>query len=81
MHLSLNAADAEIIRTFGTAELLRHTSGDWELRGGTRTDRLEAREWISLFCHEAVLPRDQPGAAVVSRAARPCSRWRLPVRD
>ncbi len=65
---------AELVRIFGDAQLLRHPSGRWELRGGTAHDRLEAKEWISLFCHEAVFAHEAPRPAVSYRPFRPCLR-------
>jgi hypothetical protein len=70
-------SDAKVVCAFGLAQLLRHPSGRWELLGGTRTDRMEAREWISVFCHEAVLPPETRPEPVSSRPARPCPRARL----
>jgi hypothetical protein len=34
--------------------LIKQTNGTWQLQGGSEEDRLSAREWISLFLHEAV---------------------------
>lgn len=45
----------EIVARFGGAELIRERGGKWQLRGGSRSDRLAAHEWISLFQHEAVV--------------------------
>jgi hypothetical protein len=30
--------------------------GKYELRGGSKEDRLAAKEWISMFCHDVVVP-------------------------
>lgn len=65
---------AELVRIFGDAQLFQHPSGRWELRGGTTHDRLEAKEWISLFCHEAVFSPEPVRAPVSSRPFRPCLR-------
>ena len=43
-----------IIASFGQAQLVQKAGGQWELRGGSTTDLGAAREWISLFHHEAV---------------------------
>ena len=43
-----------IIASFGQAELVRKAGGRWELRGGSTSDLTAAKEWISLFHHEAV---------------------------
>ncbi|MEP6664321.1 MAG: hypothetical protein ABJC04_11730 [Verrucomicrobiota bacterium] len=45
-----------VLTTFGTAELLVDAKGRLRLRGGRRGDETAAREWISLFMHEAILP-------------------------
>ncbi len=45
----------EVIAAFGAAQLVRTLDGKYELRGGTKEDRTAAREWISLFFHEAVV--------------------------
>ena len=43
----------ELIASWGEAELVRRVDGRYELRGGAPEDRQAAREWISLFLHEA----------------------------
>jgi hypothetical protein len=48
---------AEVIARFGKATLLKQPNGSWKLQGGSEEDRLSAREWISLFRHEAVVAR------------------------
>jgi hypothetical protein len=47
----------EVIARFGQAALIKQTDGTWQLKGGSAEDRLSAREWTSLFLHEAVLQR------------------------
>jgi hypothetical protein len=49
-----------LVARFGRAKLLARADGRVELRGGSEADRAEAREWISLFMHDAV-PRIVPG--------------------
>ena len=39
---------------FGGAVLVRRPSGRYELRGGSRMDRIQAFEWISMFLQDAV---------------------------
>ncbi len=51
----LNLAEAETIATFGGAKLVKTLNGKHELRGGSPRDRAQAREWISLFLHNAVV--------------------------
>ena len=47
--------EGEVLAYFGEARLIRYVDGTMELRGGSKEDRSEAREWISLFFHEAVV--------------------------
>lgn len=49
----------EIIAYFGQARLVRRLDAKFEIRGGSREDHSAAKEWISLFLHEAVLVRVQ----------------------
>ena len=44
----------ETFATFGTARLVRHLDGHFELSGGTPADHAAAREWCSLFAPEIV---------------------------
>jgi hypothetical protein len=50
------ARGAVVIARFGKATLIKQPNGAWQLQGGSAEDRLSAREWISLFQHEAVVP-------------------------
>ena len=50
----------EIIAYFGHARLVKRLDAKFELRGGSLEDHTAAKEWISLFLHEAVLV---PGSA------------------
>ena len=43
------------VARFGKARLIKNSSGRFHLIGGTTEDRLAAKEWASLFLHEAVL--------------------------
>lgn len=45
----------ETIATFGNARLVKKLDGKYELIGGSRDDRRAAREWCSLFLHEAAV--------------------------
>lgn len=67
--LALLRKEGGIVASFGAANLIRHRGGRWELRGGAPTDHAAAREWCSLFRHEATFPSaplppaaEQPGA-------------------
>ena len=44
-----------VVASWGEAKLVKHLDGKLELRGGSKEDRGEAREWISMFWHEAVV--------------------------
>lgn len=56
----------ELIALFGQAQLVKHDTGRYELRGGTRRDHLDAVEWASLFCHEATMPLASERRALAS---------------
>jgi hypothetical protein len=47
--------EGEVIARFGDAQLIRFLDGKMELRGGSNDDRTAAREWMSMFWHEAVV--------------------------
>ncbi|HWD19218.1 MAG TPA: hypothetical protein VHB20_08050 [Verrucomicrobiae bacterium] len=51
---------SETLATFGQAVLLKDRGGAYTLCGGTFDDQCEAREWISLFLHEAVVRETEP---------------------
>jgi len=45
----------EVVACFGAARLVKQPEGRFQLVGGNEAERSEAREWVSLFLHEAVL--------------------------
>jgi len=47
--------EGEVLAHFGQARLVKKLDGKLELVGGTDEDRTEAREWISMFFHEAIV--------------------------
>ena len=47
--------EGELIASWDEARLIKYLNGRTELRGGSDQDRAEAREWISMFWHEAVV--------------------------
>jgi len=51
--------EGEIIAYFGQAKLVKRLDSKFELRGGSRGDHTAAKEWISLFMHEAILVPSQ----------------------
>ena len=48
-------SEGNVIATFGRATLVKTPEGKYELRGGSKEDRLTAYEWISLFMHQVVV--------------------------
>ena len=50
----IGAKSERLITTFGQAKLVVTPDGSVELRGGHTQDQAAAKEWISLFMHEAV---------------------------
>jgi hypothetical protein len=51
--------EGEVMASWGEARLIKYLDGKTELRGGSDQDRAEAREWMSLFWHEAVVGDDR----------------------
>ena len=47
-------SDSTVLR-FGDAELILRENGRHELVGGSRSDQIAAREYISFFLHEVVV--------------------------
>ena len=47
--------EGETIAAFGQARLVKFLDGKLRLVGGSRDDQTAAKEWISLFFHEAVV--------------------------
>jgi hypothetical protein len=45
----------ELIASWGEAKLIKYLNGRLELKGGSKEERLAAKEWISMF---------QPGVVV-----------------
>jgi hypothetical protein len=56
-----SADQCEVVARFGEARLVRYENGAFELLGGGPQDHFDAREWASLFLHDAVL-NDPPHA-------------------
>jgi hypothetical protein len=46
--------EGEVIAYLGQAQLVKYLEGTVELKGGSKEDRIAAREWISMFLNEAV---------------------------
>lgn len=60
MRTEMHASDSrrnegELVAGFGDARLVKTLDCKYELCGGSHEDRQAAREWISMFLHEAVV--------------------------
>ena len=58
-----------LIATFGGARLIRTVQGRFELRGGTRSDLIEAREWAAMFMPEVTMQKKESRRQAVTPAA------------
>ena len=47
--------EGELIASWGEARLINYLDGKLVLKGGSKEDRMEAREWISMFLNDAVV--------------------------
>lgn len=47
--------EGETMARFGEARLVKRLTGKIELVGGTDEDRTAAKEWVSMFLHEATI--------------------------
>ena len=63
--------EGETIATFGEARLVKQLDGKLELIGGSPENRTEAKEWVSLFLHEAVISFGTMRPARSLHAGRP----------
>jgi hypothetical protein len=62
----------KLVASFGAARLSRRHDGRWELSGGSPADHAAAREWCSLFQHEATFPSvPLPTTSSQSKASDP----------
>jgi hypothetical protein len=48
----------KVIAQFGNKQLIKTPDGKSTLRGGSKSDHTAAKDFISLFLHEAVIARD-----------------------
>jgi hypothetical protein len=52
--ITLNPSRVErLLARFGKAQLIKRLDGAVRLRGGNRDERQDARDWMSMFLHEA----------------------------
>jgi hypothetical protein len=47
--------EGELIASWGEARLIKFLDGKVVLKGGSKEDRIAAREWISMFLSDAVV--------------------------
>jgi len=47
--------EGELIASWGQARLVKYLNGKLILKGGSKEDRMAAREWISMFLNDAVV--------------------------
>ena len=48
--------EGEVTASWGEARLIKYLDGKLVLKGGSKEDRMAAREWISMFLNDAVVP-------------------------
>jgi hypothetical protein len=47
--------EGEVMASWGEARLIKYLDGKLVLKGGSKEDRIAAREWISMFLDDAVV--------------------------
>ena len=47
--------EGEVMASWGEALLINYLDGKLVLKGGSKEDRIAAREWISMFLNDAVV--------------------------
>jgi hypothetical protein len=47
--------EGEFIASWGEARLIKYLDGKVVLKGASKEDRMEAREWISMFLNDVVV--------------------------
>jgi hypothetical protein len=47
--------EGEVIASWDEARLIKYLDGKLVLKGGSKEDRIAAREWISMFLSDAVV--------------------------
>ena len=62
-----------VVALFGAAKLVRVRGSKYELRDASEDEMTAAKEWVSLFMHEAVF---SAGPAAQRRETR-SSRWKM----
>jgi hypothetical protein len=64
-----------VLASFGRANLVRIAGSNYELRGASQDEFTAAKEWVSLFLHEACVERCD--APVLHSRATSNSRWNM----
>jgi hypothetical protein len=52
-----------VIARFGVAQLIQNETGKLQLDGGSFSEYTEAKEWVSMFMHEAILSENRSRTA------------------
>jgi hypothetical protein len=65
--------ERRVVASFGRANLVRTTGCNYELRGASDDELTAAKEWVSMFMHEAVLS----AAPIPHRRETSNSRWNV----
>ena len=73
--------EGRVVASFGDADLIRHDNGRWELRGGSPADQAEAREYCSLFQHEATFTRAPLPITAPQVVTRKAAQKRILIAD
>jgi hypothetical protein len=47
--------EGEVMASWGEARLIKYLNGKPALKGGSKEDRIAAREWISMLLNDAVV--------------------------
>jgi CheY-like chemotaxis protein len=77
----LDRGRSEVVASFGSADLIRHVGGQWEIRGGTPDEHSTAREWASVFQHDAAFTSTPRMDDALSPPARRLGRKRVLLVD
>ena len=49
------SSESAVMASWGEARLIEYLDGKLVLKGGSKEDRIAAREWISMFLNNAVV--------------------------
>ena len=74
-------AEDETVASFGEANLIHLRDGRWKLRGGSPVEHTAAREWASLFQHDAAFPSLPLPVSAAQPAAAKAVHNRILIAD